>query len=327
MIKRIITKTIDRITERVVVHASHLAYNRVHSASSRYIPNYSYDPLLRRQTHQLAAADKGTQILLSLQYQELVHRELPLPRFGDVEFRCFSQNGEDGILHYIFSLIGTTNKKSVEVCAGNGIECNTANLIINHGWVGLLFDGSEGNITTGKEFYSKCQETYFYPPTLVHAWITAENINQLISSNGVDGEVDLLSLDMDGVDYWIWKAIDCIDPRVVVLEYQRLWGPDRSVTVPYRPDFRYDSSDSIAGNYHSASLSAFVKLGRKKGYRLVGCQRFGLNAFFMRSDVGSNMFPEVPASKCFEIPLLKSTEFQRAQEWFSHAMNREWIEV
>jgi hypothetical protein len=167
-------------------------------------------PFLRRKTDHLAAADKGTQILLALQYRQLLQGENTLPGFGDVEFRCYSQNGEDGILHYIFSLIGTTNKKSVEVCAGDGIECNSANLIINHGWVGLLFDGSENNVTIARQFYSKCQETYFYPPTLVHAWITAENINELISSHGFCGEIDLLSLDMDGVDYWIWKAIEVL---------------------------------------------------------------------------------------------------------------------
>ena len=76
------------------------------------------------------------------------------------------------------------------------------------------------------------------PPTLVHAWITAENVNELIKKNGISGEVDLLSIDMDGVDFWIWKAITCIIPRVVVLEYNNRWGADQSVTVPYVSDFK-----------------------------------------------------------------------------------------
>jgi hypothetical protein len=84
---------------------------------------------------ELAGANKTSQVLLSLKYRELLGRRSVWPSFDDVEYRCFSQTGEDGILHYIFSLIGTTDKRCVEVCAG--IECNTANLIINHGWRGL----------------------------------------------------------------------------------------------------------------------------------------------------------------------------------------------
>ncbi|MGA9351781.1 MAG: hypothetical protein WBW48_23680, partial [Anaerolineae bacterium] len=156
--------------------------------------------------------EKGTQMLLSLKYREFLHNGVPLPSFEDVEFRAFSQNGEDGILLFIFSLIGTTNRKAVEICAGDGIECNTANLIVNHGWNALLFDGSEENIRRGRQFYSTCKDTALWPPTLVNTWITVENVNPLIINNGYEGDIDLLSLDLDGVDYWIWKAITCITP-------------------------------------------------------------------------------------------------------------------
>ena len=173
---------------------------------------------------EIAAVDKGLQILLSLKYKELLHHKLPLPSFEEVGFRVFSQNDEDGILLYIFSLIGTVNKKAVEICAGDGIECNTANLTINHGWTALLFDGNEATIRRGQDFYQCCKDTFLFPPRIIHAWIEAENVNTLISGHGFEGEIDLLSLDIDGVDYWIWKAIDCISPRVVILEYQDIWG-------------------------------------------------------------------------------------------------------
>ena len=95
---------------------------------------------VRQALNESTGASQGVQLLLSLRYRDLARERLPLPALRDTEFRCFSQNGEDGLLLYLFALIGTTNRKVVEICAGDGIECNAANLIINHGWHGLLFD-------------------------------------------------------------------------------------------------------------------------------------------------------------------------------------------
>jgi hypothetical protein len=264
----------------------------------------------------------ANQMLLSLKYKELFCKGVLIPEFEDVEFKVFSQNGEDGILLYLFSLIGTTNRKAVEVCAGDGIECNTANLIVNHGWDALLFDGSEENIRRGQQFYSTCRTTFLWPPTLVKAWITAENVNSLIVDNGFEGEIDLLSLDLDGMDYWIWKAIHCIKPRVVVLEYNSLWGSEHAVTVPYQADFRAEYS-KFGVDYGGASLPAFVKLGREKGYRLVGCQRYGFNAFFVRSGIGEDIFSEIPASKCFEHPFAQYAMSERLPK----VIDFEWVRV
>jgi hypothetical protein len=251
---------------------------------------------LRQKVDELTAVNQVTQRLLAMQYQQFRAQGAKLPAFRDVEFRSFSQNGEDGILLYLFSLIGTTNKKCVEICAGDGIECNTANLILNHGWTGLLVDGNEGNVARGKQFYAARRDTFLAPPTFVHAWVMAENANSLIRDNGFAGDIDLLSLDVDGIDYWLWRAIDCVRPRVVVLEYHTAWGPDQAVTVPYRPDFRLDFSTHPY--YCGASLPAFVTLGRQKGYRLVGCQRNEFNAFFLRAGVGEEFFPEIGAAEC-----------------------------
>ena len=274
---------------------------------------------LERKTSYLG---KETQILLSLKYRELLHQGLLLPSFEEVEFQAFSQNGEDGILLYLFSLIGTINKKAVEICAGDGMECNTANLIINHGWNALLFDGNKENIRRGQEFYAKCSDTWLWPPTLVNAWITAENINSLIVNNGFEGEIDLLSLDLDGVDYWVWKAISCVKPRVVLVEFNNLWGAEHAVTVPYKADFRAENN-STGTDYRGASLPAFVKLGQEKGYRLVGCQRYGFNAFFIRAGIGEDIFPEISASKCFDHPFAQHA----IQKRLSKIVDREWVNI
>jgi len=231
--------------------------------------------------------DKATQILLSLRYQELARQKAALPTIEDTEFSGFSQNGEDGVLHYLFSVLGTTNKKAVEICAGDCIENNTTNLIVHHGWNALLCDGDEENIKTGKAFYgSRRDGLFFNSPRMVQSWITRENVNDLILSNGFSGEIDLFSLDIDGNDYWIWKTIDCIQPRVIVLEFNMCAGAERAWAMPYDPNYVADWKSA-----YGASLPAFVKLGREKGYRLVGTLSYGINAFFVREGLGEDVLP------------------------------------
>jgi len=261
------------------------------------------------------AVDKVAQLMLRLKYEELLRNKLPLPDLNDVEFQNFSQHREDGVLLYLFSLLGTTNRRCVEICAGDGVECNVANLIINHDWTGLLFDGSIDNVALAKAFYSGRKDGIeVYPPQVVQAWITAENINDLIRAQGFEGEIDLLSLDIDGIDYWLWDAINCIQPRVVVLEFNQGLGSTRAVTIPNLPKFVYNGNNPY---YGGASLPAFIKLGRKKGYRLVGAERTGVNAFFVRNGVGDDVLPEVPISKC-------SVRGGPESDWLH---KYEWVEV
>lgn len=263
-----------------------------------------------------------SQRLLRETYRQQRRDGLPPLPFDEVEFRRHSQNGEDGILHYLFALLGTTNKRVVEICAGNGQQCNAANLILNDGWSGLLFEGDDDLAKQARAFYAEHPDTFSFPPQVVQAWITRETINDLITGAGFAGAVDLLSLDLDGVDYWIWEAIDAIAPRVVVAEVQVIWGVERAVTVPYRADFRSPLVDGF-GIYSGASLPAFVKLGRSKGYRLVGTQRLGFNAFFLRNDVGADVFPEVDASACLDRPFV---HWARAT-FLPRVRDREWVDV
>lgn len=292
-----------------------------------FTAGFDMSPLTRQAARiPLHPVDKGTQILLTLQYQELVRRGATLPSFREVGFRSYSQNSEDGILLYIFALIGTTNRKVVEICAGDGIECNTANLIINHHCRGLLFDGNPINIETGSAFYRGHPDTFLLPPIMKHAWITIENINPLIRDNGFSGAVDLLSLDIDGMDYWVWKAIECMEPRVVVLEHNSPWGAQRAVTIPYKPDFVATYQLGVPG-YYGATLPAFVKLARSKGYRLVGVEALGFNAFFVRNEVGEDVLPEVKAETCFSTEPVSEAERVAYMAQLRSLETREYIEV
>lgn len=267
-----------------------------------------------KRSDHISALNRQAQILLSLQYRAWQRMGMPRLRFDEVEFRSFSQHGEDGILLYIFSLIGTSDRRAVEICAGDGVECNTANLVVNHGWTALMVDGDAHKLRFGRAFYARHLNTLHRPPRLVHAWVDRDNVNALITSHGVKGEIDLLSLDMDGVDYWIWESISCIQPRVVVLEYNAALGYSRSLSVPYRPDFRR------VGDHWGASLPAFVNLGRRKGYRLVGCDSSQVNAFFVRDGIAEEILPEVEAAACLALP---SAGFVRPHQ----VSSARWVEV
>jgi hypothetical protein len=128
----------------------------------------------------------------------------------------------------------------------------------------------------------------------------------------------LLSLDIDGMDYWVWKAITVIEPQVVVCETENQIPPNKALTVPYDPGFVSKTVD-----YQGASLAAMCKLGREKGYRLVGAHRFGFNCFFIRNGVGEAFFPEVDVASCVEDPY----SVQARKERWPLAKDRQWQEV
>ena len=210
-------------------------------------------------------------------------------------------------------MLGVANKSVVEICAGVGSECNAANLIINHAWDGLLFDGDAQNVNIANAFYGRFPDTFWRPPTVRQAWIDAETINDRISENGYTGEIDLLSLDMDGVDFWIWKAINCINPRVVVLEINDCIRAD-AVAVPYNRSFIGPTEEKPG--WLGASLAAWVKLGREKGYRLVGYSQRG-ECLLGDNDLGADLIPEVSAASC----LNDRTTRIKSKHWASPMWN------
>ncbi len=226
------------------------------------------------------------------------------PDFADVGFREYSQNEEDGILLYIFTVIGTKNRTCVEICCGDGIECNCANLIINHGWTGYLVDGNPKNIAHAETFYKWHPSCRIWPPVCESHWITAENINTVIDNAGFHGEIDLLSIDVDGMDLWLWKALDVVRPRVVVIEINHRFGDVKSVVTPYKPDFQttLTSEGSVTAG---ASLQAMIKTGDQKGYYFAGTNKICTNAFFILKEEMQEWLPEKKAADCFSHPRVK----------------------
>ncbi len=286
------------------------------------IRNFFADPVLSFLKKQESDTQTLMQNSLTFQYRQMLSAGMKMPKLDEVGFSVYSESDEDGILNYIFSLIGSTNKKLVDIGAAAIKGSNTANLVINHGWTGTLIDGNTDAVESAKNFYSTAPSTRNFPPTILSNWVTTDNINQILIKNESKGEIDLLCIDIDGVDYWIWKAIDCIQPRVVLLEYQCIWGPEKAVTVPYSPTFKAQYFGRY-GIYSGASLPALIKLGKEKGYRLIGCQRYGYNAFFIRNDIKHNIFPEIPAYDCFKHPFTHWAQ----KKFLDNIKNMEWVDI
>lgn len=206
----------------------------------------------------------------------------PLQAISRYERRIDSQNGEDGILEAIFTKIGTTNKYFVEFGAGNAGECNTTYLARWKGWTGLWMDARHGD-PRGR---------------VKREHVTAENIQALFAKYGVPKRFDLLSIDIDGNDYWVWQAIVDYLPRVVVIEYNANIPPTQSLTIPYEPAFVWDA----ATDYFGASLLALQRLGHRKGYVLVGCDSSGTNAFFIHQSAAKGHVVPQPAEHAYRPP-------------------------
>lgn len=197
------------------------------------------------------------------------------------ERKVYSQNGEDGVLESIFAAIGLTNRFFVEFGCDDATECNTAYLL-EQGWQGLLMDG--GGVSRNPR------------ATIQREFITAENINSLFRKYNVPEAFDLLSIDIDGNDYWVWQAIT-YRPRVVVIEYNAHVPPEESKVIVYDAGFRWNGSD-----YFGASLRALKELGEQKGYRLIHCERTGTNAFFIAADVLPPSFAPRPLEAIYRPP-------------------------
>jgi hypothetical protein len=220
--------------------------------------------------------------------------DLPAADLAGAEFRTFSQWGEDGILQHLLRHVAVSKRIFVEFGVENYTESNTRFLLLNNNWSGLVIDGSSKNID-----FIKSDEIYWrHNLKAEHAFVTRENINNLIRCNGISGEIGLLSIDIDGNDYWVWEAIDVVLPSVVVLEYNARFGPQRAVTVPYDAGF-VRSKAHHSNIYYGASLAAFCLLGKRKGYSFVGCNMAGNNAFFVRSELRPPSLPEFTPAEGF----------------------------
>ena len=199
---------------------------------------------------------------------------------SDAEFRIYSQFGEDGIISFLVNNIHIENKIFIEFGVEDYTESNTRYLLKRHNWSGLVIDGSQDNI----EYIRSDEISWRYDLTSRCKFINKDNIDKIISSYTNKKDIGLLSIDVDGNDYWIWKSIKSINPRIVICEYNNLFGANMLLTTPYNPDFVRNTAH-YSNLYFGASISALVDLAKTKGYYYIGSNSSGVNAFFVRNDL------------------------------------------
>lgn len=207
------------------------------------------------------------------------------------EFRVFSQWNDDGIIQFLVQYLDIKPHTFVEFGVEDYKEANSRFLLVNNNWSGLVLDGSGKNVQKIRE-----DRIYWQHELKAQAaFITAENINELLTVNGMTGEIGLLHVDIDGNDYWVWKSIQVVNPVLVVMEYNSVFGPENAWTVPYVPDF-YRTNYHPSNLCYGASLTALCDLAEEKGYAFVGCNSHGNNAYFVRKD------------KLRDLPILQPSE-------------------
>jgi hypothetical protein len=201
-------------------------------------------------------------------------------RLRDYEFKVFSQWGEDGIIQHLTRVLDLGERTFIEFGVETFFESNCRFLLMKDGWRGFVIDGSSANIDVLRSSYF-----FWKHPLAAHAaFITKDNINELLARSGFARDLGILSVDLDGNDYYILEAIDGFEPRILICEYNAVFGPTRKISVPYKADF-YRTTAHHSNLYWGASLGALSHLAAKKRYSLVGTNSAGNNAFFVRNDL------------------------------------------
>lgn len=204
----------------------------------------------------------------------------------------FTYHGEDGIIQFILRNLPPVPNTFVDIGAGDCIKSNCAVLAVHQNWSGLFIDANDQQLDIGRKFYERLDKKNL---AFRNCYVTPDNINQLISSGKFTGEIGLLSIDIDGNDYWLWKAIDIINPTIVVIEAKVEFG-NRSIVVPYSKENHHSHNKM----YNGASVEALRKLGLQKGYTLIGANIYGYNLFFIKSSFIRHPFSAVTSENVLE---------------------------
>jgi hypothetical protein len=210
---------------------------------------------------------------------EHVKSKESISSLSEVEFRVFSQFGDDGILQWLTYHLDIPNRTFIEFGVGDYHESNTRFLLMNDNWAGFVMDGSESNVSR------IIRSDYYWKYSLIakSVFVDRDNINKILAECPFDREIGILHIDLDGVDYWIWNEINGLRPVIVILEYNSVFGKERAITVPYDPNFSRTKAH-FSNLYWGASLPALQDLSARKGYAFIGSNSAGNNAYFVRVD-------------------------------------------
>jgi hypothetical protein len=236
-------------------------------------------------TERLNSGVAGQRTLIGRELAWRVRELESINDFSDVEFSVFSQFGDDGIIQWLIHRLSGLSETFVEFGVQDYQEANTRFLLVNDNWRGLVMDSSSryvdvirrDAISWRHDLQSKC------------AFVTAENIDQLLLDHGFEGDIGLLHIDIDGNDYWVWRGLTAVRPAIAIIEYNSVFGAERAITIPYDPKF--SRGGRISNLYFGASLPALCDLADSKGYDFVGSNSAGNNAYFIRSELHHGLKP------------------------------------
>jgi len=240
--------------------------------------------IVRRFAKMIASNIGGTDETELLALGSILSKQqwlLNSSNFNDFEFKIFSQWGDDGLIQYLIKHVKIENEAFIEFGVQDYSESTTRFLMMNNNWEGYVMDGSEENIASlkNKNWYWK------YSLKCKSVFITRENINGLLSATGFRN-IGLLHIDIDGNDAHILSELDLkeLNPAIIIMEYNSVFGKQRPITVPYDKDF-VRTTKHYSNLYFGASLAALTFIANRKGYGLVGCSLAGNNAYYVRRDL------------------------------------------
>lgn len=222
-------------------------------------------------------------------------KDCDLDNLDNLAFSIYSQFNEDGIIQFLINNLDIKNKEFIEIGVENFEEANTRFLLQNNCWKGLIIDSLKENINFVKK------QTYYwrYQLEAEDVFITKENVNNIIKKYDFKQNIGLLSIDIDGNDYWVWDAISSINPDILIIEYNSLFGSEKSLTIKYDKNF-VRPNRGIYKCLYGASLKALTNLSEKKGYSLVAVNSNGNNAFYVRNELLNEKIYKRDVIKCFK---------------------------
>jgi hypothetical protein len=235
----------------------------------------------------------------------------------DAEFRVFSQFGEDGIIQYLIGRVPIEHDTFIEFGVEDYRESNTRFLLSNDNWRGLILDGGDSHV----KFVRSHDIGWRHTIDARTVFLTTDNINETFASAGFTGDIGLLSVDIDGNDFWVLEAIEAVSPRILIVEYNSTFGPNAAVSVPYDPAFQRTRAHH-SNLYWGASLAALCQAADRKGLAFVGSNTAGNNAFFVRRDVLGDLATLTPSEGWVDARFRESRDATGALTYVGGRANR-----
>jgi hypothetical protein len=218
-----------------------------------------------------------------------------IKNINDLDFKIFSQNGEDGIIDYLLFSLNIDKPKFIEIGVGDYTECNTRFIFERSSPKGLIIDC----ISDLKNKISKNIKLWRGDLTIIESFISSQNINNILKKYNFNKYVDLFSLDIDGVDYWILKELPKDFSKIAVIEFNSTFGSKKEISVPNEKNFdrsKYHYSNLCYG----ASLKAIISLMKKKNFVFIGTNLHRVNAFFVSKKYINKINLKIPKDEDLE---------------------------